>query len=283
MNTTELRDRSICQVGGAQASKTQDESDERDPYPSPEEWISWISYELEQEEANSKPVDPPSEISTIITSQAHPHTSYDEASSIQMSWENSPLQPNQTYLDLSSKENKIPSKCLAHRSHYDLIYPNYRRLELVNRDMWRWKEENKKRLHSDDYWRFAHAIMCQLEMTNYQKERFYHLFWSLTPQDRQRMGRSVEELIFGVCMLVCWEDGRKASPRQKPWDAEFERLAAELGYRKSLSLLEKAKRQLKPWLKGECQRRSPLKSPTDPYSLAAVKTNTGISEQRSPA
>ena len=184
------------------------------------------------------------------------------------------MTPNRTYLSVERQDitrRKIPFNRLSpNKQIYHPIYPNYRRLELVNQGLWEWKSEKKEILHPRDYWRIAHAITNQLEMTDYQKRRFHYLFWKISPQQRQQFGLSVEKLIFGICMLVCWEDGRKASPRQKPWDPEFERLATRLGIFKPLSLLEKAKRLVKPWLTSEEQRRSPPKLPRNPFSPAGL-------------
>lgn len=170
-------------------------------------------------------------------------------------------------LKLSKKErSQIPFPCLAPKEHYDPVYPNYQRLQRWNNGMRDWKWENKEYLHPDDDWRLAHALMCQLDMTEYQKQRFHYLFWKL---DRQLLGLATEKVVFGVCMLVCWEDGRRASPRYKEWDAEFARVADQQGYRKPLSWLEKVKRELKPWVKSKDSRRTPPKPPTMPPAPTA--------------
>ena len=183
--------------------------------------------------------------------------------------ESPPTAPNRTIigLKLSKKERRqIPSACLAPKEHYDPVYPNYQRLQRLNNGMRTLKWERKENLHPDDDWRLAHALMCQLDMTEYQKQRFHFLFWKL---ERGLLGLATEKVACGVCMLVCWEDGRRASPRYKEWDAEFARVAEQQGYRKPLSWLEKVKRELKPWVKSKNIRRSPPKPPTAPFMPTA--------------
>lgn len=206
------------------------------------------------------------------STRRQPYAELDESDGTQkaqISWENPPTVQNRTYLKLddeAQRNRKMPSRSLAHKDHYDLVYPNYKRLELLNRGLWNWEWERKERLHPTDDWRLAHALMCQLEMTNYQKCRFHSLFWKL---DRQQLGLPTGKVAFGICMLVCWEDGRKASPRQKPWDSEFERVAAQQGYRKPLSVFEKVKRELKERVKDKKRRRTHPNPPIRPFTLSS--------------
>lgn len=211
-------------------------------------WTAWNS--RDQERPGEQSPQPPTNGLPLIDGPSPVHA--------RTLWEHPPTTPHRTYLSMNTDEREsILSECLAHRDYYDPVYPNYRRLELLNRGLWNGKWEQKDRLHADDYWRFAHAIMCHLEMTDYQKQRFHYLFWKLTPTTRQRLGLPIEEVIFSVCMVVCWEDGRRASPRQRPWDPEFDQFATAHNVRKPLSTFEKVKRKLRPWLKDEAHRRRP--------------------------
>ncbi|MFC5970791.1 hypothetical protein ACFPYI_05535 [Halomarina salina] len=237
-------------------------------------WVSWVNWSENTDETSrdrthvhTQPV--------VWVSNEHANASGSKSGAAPIMWEVCPLVPNQTYLSMKSheiRERNIPTRCLSPDiRRKDPVHTNYRRLELVNRDLWNWEWEKKEVVHPMDYWRIAHAIMNQLEMTDYQKQRFHYLFWKITPQERQRFGGSVEKLIFGVCMLVCWEDGRRTSPRQRPWDTEFKRLALDLGIRKPLSVLEKTKRLIAPWLKDEQQRRFPPKPPKSPLLSADLR------------
>lgn len=190
---------------------------------------------------------------------------------IRTSWEVPPTARNRTYISLRTDETEEIPAYTGDKNHYDLVRPNYKRLELVNRGFWNGKWERKENLHPDDDWRLAHAIMCQLEMTGYQKRRFHHLFWKL---DRGEIGLSTEKVTFGVCMVVCWEDGRKASPAQKPWDSEFRRFATEQGYQKPHSLFGKMESKLRPWLKDRNERRKPPK-PLTSYGQGISRGKVG--------
>lgn len=225
-------------------------------------WTSWANRESSGTEKDCEPQVATARLPAVDAPGAIADTSGVGPSYTRTSWENPPTAQNRTYLGLSRKDTEDVPGYVGNRRHYDRVLPNYDRLELLNRGFWNGKWEKKERLHPNDDWRLAHALMCQLELTDFQKRRFHYLFWKL---DRQDLGLATEKVVFGVCMLVCWEDGRRASPRQKPWDVEFARLAEQQGYRKPLSLLEKVKRELKSWVKDENKRRLPPKPPTNPF------------------
>lgn len=172
---------------------------------------------------------------------------------------------NRTYIRLWKGDTKgVPEESLRHRDDYHPVYPNYRRLNDWNGDRRAWKWERKEFTHPEEAWKMASAIMGHLDMTEYQKERFHFLFWKL---DRQTLGLHTSKVIFGVSMLVCWEDGRRTHPLQVPWDdlfaefADHERLLTPT----PTSLFNRLKDQLSDWLKDETHRRKPPKPASHPY------------------
>jgi hypothetical protein len=180
-------------------------------------------------------------------------------------WEVPPTTENHTYLGLSPEERrkrKIRPESYMPVKYSHPIYPNYRRLELTNRNKWNGKWEDKSVLHPDDDWRLSDAIMCQLDMTNSQKAQTFSVLSSL---DRGELGRSTRKAVFCVAMVVCWLDGRRTSPRQKPWDPEFARMARTCGVFKPLREFEKFKHVLRDRVDLTTRKPVPKPPSCDPY------------------
>lgn len=247
----------------------------------PRQWSSWDTLKSEKasgsvEQRVNRTWIPPTDAPGAVADTSGAGPSY-----TCRYWESPPTSLNATYLDLSPQVTEnIPGYTGSIDSVYDSLLPNYKRLELLNRGFWNGTWENKEALHTDDNWRVADAIMCQLEMTDYQKERFHYLFWKL---DRGKLGLSTEQVAFAVCMLVCREDGRKSSPRYKDWDTEFDRFVREQGYQNHFRYFERIGRILRKWLKGKDQRRIPPKPPSHPVTTNTFSREPGYSTDSSAA
>ena len=183
-----------------------------------------------------------------------------------VSWRVPPTQPNRTHLDLKAKG--IRGECREKRV-YDPILPNYKRLNLQNTGFHDFKWERKTELHANDNWRIVHAIACQLDLTDYQKIRV-QIFMSHIKVNKT--GHSTEEIAFAACMVVCWEDGRKSTPRHRPIDIEFSKLIKEQRYHKPLKLLEKVMDRLDELLLPPESRRKHPPQPTNPHSLPSGRS-----------
>lgn len=139
--------------------------EEPEDYGTPESKDSW---------------EPVARIPTVDAPGAAADTSGVGPSYTRTTSESPPTVPNRTIIGLKLGENearKIPPASLASNKHYEPIYPNYQRLQRLNNGMRTLLWERKENLHPDDDWRLAHALMCQLDMTEYQKRRFQYLFW----------------------------------------------------------------------------------------------------------
>lgn len=123
--------------------------------------------------------------------------------------------------------------------------PKWQRLSLLNEGMWNGpREENTEALRNQDNLHIYDAIACQLELTDYQKERGRSVYEELP---LHKLGRPVEQYGFAVCILVANEDAEgsrywpsKDKPDNDPLFREFgERLG--LSFREQSSALMKVK------------------------------------------
>ncbi len=148
-----------------------------------------------------------------------------------VSWRNSPIVPNRTYLGLSDseiRERNIHPLTVRHKKYRHKYHPNYLRMELNNRGLWTPDgDERKGRLHRVDNWYRRHAIICQLGLTDAQKRRVMWLSNTDEAQEAAR-GYSLDEVTYCLCGIVCWMDDRPTHPSTKNRDNLFEKVQYSL-------------------------------------------------------
>lgn len=108
----------------------------------------------------------------------------------------------------------------------------FRRFRAYNRGLWNGpKRENKEEIRRQDNLHVFDALSSQLELTQYQKARGRE---TLDDLHLKSFGKSVEHVIFGICVLVVnrdVEDGYRywPHPQVKQNDAVFKDVADGLG------------------------------------------------------
>lgn len=119
----------------------------------------------------------------------------------------------------------------------------FRRLREYNRGMWNGpKRENKEQVRRQDNLHRYDSIASTLPLTKYQRKRGRQIIDDIS---FQKMGLSIELVIFSVCVVVANQDCPDTrywpSEKAKNNDSEFEEMASELSlsYREQLSTVQK--------------------------------------------
>lgn len=186
-----------------------------------------------------------------------------------LSWMDCPLAPNRTFPEIDQqkpevKARSLPKQTIAHKNYRDKVFPNYRRMNMLNTGYWEFESghwnEVKSKLHPVDDWYRCTAICGHLDLKDYQRQEVVSWLHSIKVNET---GFSLDEVVYVLCSLVCWKDGRRTYPHHRNRDSVFESVLQSLGLlRKRVNrLFERMRGRFKERV--EDRRPSP-KPPRDP-------------------
>lgn len=156
----------------------------------------------------------------------------------------------------NTKEREPPNVITSDTSNATKLQPKeakpkdsakFRRFRAYNRGTWNGpKRENKEVVHRQDNLHRYDCLSSSLSLTDHQKSKGRTILDQLP---LGKLGRPIDDVIFGICVVVANEDVRNGS-RYYPnpeaaGDVQFEKVAGSLGLDRSaqLSIIETVRKK----------------------------------------